>query len=49
VLTVTQNPRLFLKRAIADNINDSKKEEITAITPEFMDKERDKRRKEKSD
>jgi flavin reductase (DIM6/NTAB) family NADH-FMN oxidoreductase RutF len=42
-------PRLFLKRAIAGIVNEAKKEGITVITLEFMDKVRDKRRKEKGD
>ena len=41
-------PRIFLKRVIAGTVDAAKKEGITVVTPEFMDKIRDKRRKEKS-
>ena len=40
-------PRIFLKAAIAGCIDAAKKEGLTTITPEFMDKIRDKRSQEK--
>jgi hypothetical protein len=40
-------PRIFLKRVIAGVVDAAKKEGIMTITPEFMDKVRDKRNKEK--
>ncbi len=46
---IVRVPRLFLKRAIAGIVDEAKKKGLTVITPEFMDKVRDKRRKEKDD
>jgi flavin reductase (DIM6/NTAB) family NADH-FMN oxidoreductase RutF len=40
-------PRVFLKRVISGVVDAAKEEGITVITPEFMDKVRDKRSQEK--
>jgi len=37
-------PKIFLKKVIAGIVSEAKKEGITEITPEFMEKVRDKRR-----
>ncbi|MFW9849477.1 MAG: hypothetical protein ACFFF4_10060 [Candidatus Thorarchaeota archaeon] len=42
-------PRIFLKKVFAGIIDAAKEEGITVITPEFVDKVRDKRNKEKND
>lgn len=40
-------PRLFLRRVISGVVDAAKKEGVTVITPDFMNKVRDKRNKEK--
>jgi flavin reductase (DIM6/NTAB) family NADH-FMN oxidoreductase RutF len=40
-------PRVFLKRVIAECVEAAKEEGVTEITPEFLDKIRDKRRQDK--
>ena len=40
-------PRIFLTRAIAECVEVAKEEGVTEITPEFLDRVRDKRRQEK--
>jgi flavin reductase (DIM6/NTAB) family NADH-FMN oxidoreductase RutF len=42
-------PRIFLKRVFAGVVEAAKAEGVTVITPEFMDKVRDKRSEEKED
>lgn len=44
---IVKVPRIFLKKVIAGCVDEAKKAGITTITPEFMDKIRDKRNKEK--
>lgn len=44
---IVKVPRIFLKRVIKGCVESAKEENITLITPEFMDKLRDKRSKEK--
>lgn len=46
---IVRVPRLFLKRVIAGVVEAAKKEGLTVITAEFMDKVRDKRRGEKGE
>jgi hypothetical protein len=41
---IVQVPKIFLKTVIAGVVSEAKKEGITEITPEFMDKVRSKRR-----
>ncbi len=41
-------PRIFLKKVFAGIVDAAKEEGITVITPEFVDKVRDKRNKEKN-
>jgi flavin reductase (DIM6/NTAB) family NADH-FMN oxidoreductase RutF len=46
---IVRVPRLFLKRVIAGVVEAAKKEGLAVITAEFMDKVRDKRRREKGE
>ncbi|MEA2071388.1 MAG: hypothetical protein U9O98_08870 [Asgard group archaeon] len=46
---ITSVPRIFLGRVIQGVVDEAKKQSITTITPEFMDKIRDKRSKEKEE
>jgi hypothetical protein len=40
-------PRIFLNKVISGVVEEAKKEGVTVITPDFMDKVRDKRSSEK--
>ncbi|MFC1669189.1 hypothetical protein ACFL20_02275 [Spirochaetota bacterium] len=44
---IVRVPNIFLKRVISGVVDAAKKEEITVITPDFMDKVQDKRSAEK--
>jgi len=43
-LKIVKVPKIFLKKVIAGVVDEAKKEGITQITPEFLDKVRNKRR-----
>ena len=44
---IVKVPRIFLNRVIKGVVEEAKKEGLTVITPEFMDKVQDKRSSEK--
>ena len=43
-LKIVKVPKIFLKKVIAGVVDEAKKEGVTEITPEFLDKVRNKRR-----